>query len=169
MTRGGDSWGDAAEVVRRIPFVEENGQRRGRMAHRAIVVSHKVNGVSKLHSQLMTRHIFADFAHMFPERFTNVTNGITPRRWLAQASPSMSSLIDTQIGTHWRRDLFELAKLRNLRNDDAFIAAFHEANRQNKLRLPQRLPQTHRVSFHPEALFTLRGQPIQENHRQLLH
>ncbi len=78
------------------------------MAYLAIVASHKVNGVSKLHSQLMTQNIFSDFARMYPERFTNVTNGITPRRWLAQASPSLSSLIDERLGPRWRTDLFEL-------------------------------------------------------------
>ena len=84
-------------MIRRISLVDEYGQRRVRMAYLAIVASQKVNGVSKLHSQLMTRDIFADFARIYPERFTNVTNGITPRRWLAQASPSLSSLIDQQM------------------------------------------------------------------------
>ncbi|MGF6779563.1 glycogen/starch/alpha-glucan phosphorylase [Paraburkholderia sp. GAS334] len=161
--------GHDAEMIRRISLVDEYGQRRVRMAHLAIVASQKVNGVSKLHSQLMTKHIFADFAHMFPERFTNVTNGVTPRRWLAQASPSMSSLIDQQIGTHWRRDLFELAKLRELRNDDAFVAAFHEAKRQNKLRLAHRLSHATGVSIDPEALFDLQVKRIHEYKRQLLN
>ena len=108
-------------MIRRISLVDEYGQRRVRMAYLAIVASHKVNGVSKLHSQLMTRDIFADFARIYPDRFTNVTNGITPRRWLAQASPSLSSLIDQQIGPHWRSNLFELEQLRNLRTDSGFI------------------------------------------------
>ena len=89
-----EKFGLDADLIRRISLVDEYGQRRVRMAHLAIVASHKVNGVSKLHSQLMTQNIFSDFARMYPERFTNVTNGITPRRWLAQASPSLSSLID---------------------------------------------------------------------------
>jgi glycogen phosphorylase len=125
--------------------------------------------VSKLHSQLMTRDIFADFAKIWPERFTNVTNGVTPRRWLAQSSPSMSKLIDEQIGTHWRRDLFELAKLRDLRDDPSFIHAFHEAKRQNKLRLIHRLQHHTKMTFDPEAMFDLQVKRIHEYKRQLLN
>jgi starch phosphorylase len=157
------------DLIRRISLVDEYGQRRVRMAHLAIVASQKVNGVSKLHSQLMTRDIFADFARMYPDRFTNVTNGITPRRWLAQASPSLSSLIDAQIGTHWRTDLFELAKLRELRNDPAFVEAFREAKRQNKIRLGHRLMHQTGVSFDPDALFDLQVKRIHEYKRQLLN
>jgi starch phosphorylase len=161
--------GHDAEMIRRISLVDEYGQRRVRMAYLAIVASQKVNGVSKLHSQLMTRDIFADFARIYPERFTNVTNGITPRRWLAQASPSLSSLIDQQIGTHWRRDLFELEKLRDLRNDSGFVDAFREAKRQNKLRLAHHLAHHTKVSFDPNALFDLQVKRIHEYKRQLLN
>jgi starch phosphorylase len=161
--------GHDAEMIRRISLVDEYGQRRVRMAYLAIVASQKVNGVSKLHSQLMTRDIFADFARIFPERFTNVTNGITPRRWLAQASPSLSSLIDQQIGTHWRRDLFELERLRDLRNDSAFVEAFREAKRQNKLRLAHHLAHHTKISFDPNALFDLQVKRIHEYKRQLLN
>jgi len=150
--------GHDAEMIRRISLVDEYGQRRVRMAYLAIVASQKVNGVSKLHSQLMTRDIFADFARLYPERFTNVTNGITPRRWLAQASPSLSSLIDAQIGTHWRRDLFELERLRDLRNDSAFVDAFREAKRQNKLRLAQHLAPPHEGLVRPRCAVRSAGE-----------
>jgi starch phosphorylase len=139
------------------------------MAYLAIVASHKVNGVSKLHSQLMTRDIFADFARIYPDRFTNVTNGITPRRWLAQANPSLSSLIDQQIGKDWRSNLLELDQLRALRNDSAFIDAFREAKRQNKLRLVQRLAHHTKLHFDPDALFDLQVKRIHEYKRQLLN
>ncbi|MCO4876077.1 glycogen/starch/alpha-glucan phosphorylase [Paraburkholderia caribensis] len=161
--------GHDVDMIRRISLVDEYGQRRVRMAHLAIVASQKVNGVSKLHSQLMTRDIFSDFAKIWPERFTNVTNGVTPRRWLAQSSPSMSHLIDQQIGTHWRRDLFELGKLRDLRDDPSFIHAFHEAKRQNKLRLIQRLQHHTKMTFDPDALFDLQVKRIHEYKRQLLN
>jgi starch phosphorylase len=161
--------GHDGEMIRRISLVDEYGQRRVRMAYLAIVASHKVNGVSKLHSQLMTRDIFSDFARIYPDRFTNVTNGITPRRWLAQASPSLSSLIDQQIGKHWRSNLFELEQLRSLRNDSAFIDAFHEAKRQNKLRLVQRLAHHTKLHFDPDALFDLQVKRIHEYKRQLLN
>ncbi|WNC92329.1 glycogen/starch/alpha-glucan phosphorylase [Paraburkholderia sp. FT54] len=161
--------GHDAEMIRRISLVDEYGQRRVRMAYLAIVASHKVNGVSKLHSQLMTRDIFADFARIYPDRFTNVTNGITPRRWLAQASPSLSSLIDQQIGKHWRSNLFELEQLRNLRTDSGFIDAFREAKRQNKLRLVHRLAHHTKLHFDPDALFDLQVKRIHEYKRQLLN
>jgi starch phosphorylase len=117
----------------------------------------------------MTRDIFADFARIYPDRFTNVTNGITPRRWLSQASPSLSSLIDKQIGTHWRSNLFELEQLRELRHDTAFVDAFREAKRQNKLRLVQRLAQHTKLTFDPDALFDLQVKRIHEYKRQLLN
>jgi starch phosphorylase len=116
----GEKFGRDVDLIRRISLVDEYGQRRVRMAHLAIVASHTVNGVSKLHSQLMTQNIFADFARMYPDRFTNVTNGITPRRWLSQASPKLSSLIDERLGPRWRTDLFELGRLREWRDDPEF-------------------------------------------------
>ncbi|MEL2304223.1 glycogen/starch/alpha-glucan phosphorylase, partial [Klebsiella pneumoniae] len=79
--------------------------RRVRMAWLAVVVSHKVNGVSELHSNLMVQSLFADFAKIFPGRFTNVTNGVTPRRWLAVANPSLSAVLDEHLGRNWRTDL----------------------------------------------------------------
>ncbi|MDQ7982070.1 glycogen/starch/alpha-glucan phosphorylase [Paraburkholderia sp. SARCC-3016] len=169
LKRVSEHSGHDVDMIRRISLVDEYGQRRVRMAHLAIVASQKVNGVSKLHSQLMTRDIFADFARMYPERFTNVTNGVTPRRWLAQASPSMSSLIDQQIGARWRRDLFELSKLRELKNDPAFVDAFREAKRQNKQRLVQRLSEHTKIGFDPDALFDLQVKRIHEYKRQLLN
>ncbi|MFL9874453.1 glycogen/starch/alpha-glucan phosphorylase [Paraburkholderia megapolitana] len=169
LKRVGEQSGHDTEMIRRISLIDEYGQRRVRMAHLAIVASHKVNGVSKLHSQLMTRDIFADFARLFPERFTNVTNGITPRRWLAQASRPLSALIDERIGTHWRSDLFDLAKLRDLADDASFAEAFREAKRQNKIRLTQRLAQQLKVTVDPDALFDLQVKRIHEYKRQLLN
>ncbi|MGH8780171.1 glycogen/starch/alpha-glucan phosphorylase [Paraburkholderia sp.] len=169
LQRVSEHLGHDTEMIRRISLIDEYGQRRVRMAHLAIVASQKVNGVSKLHSQLMTRDIFADFARMFPERFTNVTNGITPRRWLSQASRPLSALIDERIGTHWRRDLFELAKLREFADDPTFADAFRGAKRQNKLRLTQHLAQQLKVNVDPNALFDLQVKRIHEYKRQLLN
>ena len=157
------------DMIRRISLVDEYGQRRVRMAYLAIVASHRVNGVSKLHSQLMTRDIFSDFARLFPERFTNVTNGITPRRWLAQASPPLAGLIDEAIGRRWRSDLFALADLRTLRGDAAFEEAFRAAKRSNKVRLAHRLTQHTGLAFDPDALFDMQVKRIHEYKRQLLN
>src|SRR5207342_348314 len=93
--------GDEA-MVARMSLIDEHGERRVRMAALAIVASHKVNGVSALHSQLMVETIFADFAQLWPDRFINITNGVTPRRWLIQANPALSRLIDRTIDTGWR-------------------------------------------------------------------
>ncbi|HTR11030.1 MAG TPA: glycogen/starch/alpha-glucan phosphorylase [Paraburkholderia sp.] len=157
------------DLIRRISLVDEYGQRRVRMAYLAIVASHKVNGVSKLHSQLMTRDIFGDFARLFPERFTNVTNGITPRRWLSLASPPLARLVDEAIGPRWRSDLFELGALRKLRGDAAFEAAFRAAKRSNKARLAQRAHQRTGIAFNPDALFDMQVKRIHEYKRQLLN
>ncbi|WP_321886508.1 glycogen/starch/alpha-glucan phosphorylase [Paraburkholderia bannensis] len=157
------------DFIRRISLVDEYGQRRVRMAYLAIVASHKVNGVSKLHSQLMTRDIFADFARLFPDRFTNVTNGITPRRWLAQASPPLAHLVDEAIGPNWRGDLFALDGLRKFSGDAAFGERFRAAKRANKVRLIERMTARTGLSFNPDALFDMQVKRIHEYKRQLLN
>jgi starch phosphorylase len=169
LKEASEHFGHDVELIRRISLVDEYGQRRVRMAHLAIVASQKVNGVSKLHSQLMEREFFNDFARMYPERFTNVTNGITPRRWLAQASRPLSSLIDSSIGANWRKDLFELSKLREFKNDAEFTAAFRAAKRRNKIRLAQRLLHDTGIPVHPDALFDMQVKRIHEYKRQLLN
>jgi starch phosphorylase len=102
--------GDDA-LLARVSIIDETGSRRVRMAALAIIASHKVNGVSALHSDLMVQTIFADYARIFPDRFHNVTNGVTPRRWLMQANPALSTLLDSAIGREWRHDLTGLAAL----------------------------------------------------------
>jgi glycogen phosphorylase len=165
----GEKFGRDMELIRRISLIDEYGQRRVRMAHLAIVASHTVNGVSKLHSHLMTQDIFSDFARMYPERFTNVTNGITPRRWLSQASPALSTLIDQRLGTHWRTDLSQLERLREWRDDPEFAKAFHDAKFASKLRLTARAKKETGAIIDPNALFDLQVKRIHEYKRQLLN
>jgi starch phosphorylase len=169
LKEASEHFGHDIDVIRRVSLVDEFGQRRVRMAHLAIVASQKVNGVSQLHSQLMEREFFSEFARFFPERFTNVTNGITPRRWLSQANPPLSKLIDSHIGTNWRTDLFELSKLRALKDDAAFTSEFRAAKRRNKIRLAQRLLHETGCVVHPDALFDLQVKRIHEYKRQLLN
>ncbi len=157
------------ELLRRISLVDEQGERRVRMAYLAVVASTKVNGVSQLHSELMKQSIFADFAKIFPERFNNKTNGITPRRWLSQANKPLAALIDSRIGTHWRRDLDELAKLRPLVDDAAFVTAFRAAKRQNKERLARWVVKNTGVSLNLDSLFDVQVKRIHEYKRQLLN
>ncbi len=90
--------GPDVELMRRVSLIDEQGERRVRMAYLAVVASHSVNGVSALHSELMRESIFADFARVWPQRFNNKTNGVTPRRWLAHANPGLAALLDSRIG-----------------------------------------------------------------------
>jgi starch phosphorylase len=140
------------------------------MAYLSVLASHKVNGVSRLHSELIVRTIFADFARLFPDRFCNKTNGITPRRWLAQANPPLSALIDSRIGAGWRRHLDELAQLRPLADDAEFKNAFRLAKQQNKQRLVQYIAdRLHGPKLDPQGLFDVQVKRMHEYKRQLLN
>jgi len=157
------------ERMRRVSLIDEGGERRVRMAYLAVVASHKVNGVSALHSDLMTRSIFADFAKLFPERFNNKTNGITPRRWLSLANPALSKLIDARIGGEWRRDLEQLGKLRDLAGDHEFAQQFRAAKLANKERLAGYIQDKLGITIDPNSLFDVQVKRIHEYKRQLLN
>lgn len=156
-------------LLRRISLIEERGVRRVRMAHLSVLASHKINGVSALHSKLVTETIFSDFVHLYPERFCNKTNGITPRRWLAQANPALSSLIDSRIGPDWRRDLDQLAQLRDIADDAEFQNAFRLVKQQNKRRLVDVIARTTGVMVSPDSLFDVQAKRMHEYKRQLLN
>ncbi|MEN9657670.1 MAG: hypothetical protein RL571_1135 [Pseudomonadota bacterium] len=158
-----------ADLIRRVSLVDESGERKIRMAYIAVVASHKVNGVSALHSQLMKSTIFADFARIYPERFTNVTNGITPRRWLAQANRPLAALIDDKIGKTWRVNLDELAELKPWAEDEDFIIRFMAAKRQNKQRLVRYIATHLGGVVSCDALFDVQVKRIHEYKRQLLN
>ncbi len=159
-------------LIERVSLINESshgGERRLRMAHLSIVASHKVNGVSALHSDLMVQTIFADFAKIFPGRFTNVTNGVTPRRWLVQANPTLSSFIDTQIGVEWRSDLDRLADLRGVAKKRGVGSAFLKAKLANKQRLADVVRRELGVVIDPKSLFDVQVKRIHEYKRQLLN
>ncbi|WPC67382.1 glycogen/starch/alpha-glucan phosphorylase [Rhodoferax ferrireducens] len=160
---------DDHALLRRISLIEERGVRRVRMAHLSVLSSHKVNGVSALHSQLMVDTIFSDFVRMYPERFCNKTNGITPRRWLSLANPSLSTLIDSRIGPDWRRDLDQLAQLRDLADEPEFQNAFRLAKQQNKRRLTDLMARCPGVIVDPHSLFDVQVKRMHEYKRQLLN
>ena len=157
------------EFLRRLSLVDESGERRVRMAHLSIVGSHKVNGVSALHSKLLVQTIFADFASLWPGRFTNMTNGVTPRRWLAQANPSLSSLIDSTIGSGWRLDLTQLARLKPHAEREDFRKAFMAVKHANKARLAAHIEASTGVAVDPASLFDVQVKRIHEYKRQLLN
>ena len=162
-------FGSDMDLMRRLSLIDESGERRVRMAYLAVVASHKVNGVSKLHSALMKASIFGDFARVFPERFNNKTNGITPRRWLAQANPSLSGVIDGRIGHDWRRQLDHLAALRASVDDPAFIDAVSKSKQENKLRLAAWVDTHLGLCLNPASLFDVQIKRMHEYKRQLLN
>jgi starch phosphorylase len=157
------------DFLRRMSLVDEGGERRVRMAHLSIVGSHKINGVSALHSELLVKTIFADFASLWPERFTNMTNGVTPRRWLAQANPGLSSLVDTTIGSGWRLDLDQLKRLAPHAERDDFRKAFMAVKHANKARLAAHIQASTGITVDPASLFDVQVKRIHEYKRQLLN
>ncbi len=160
--------GDEA-MAARVSLIDESGERRVRMAALAIVASHKVNGVSALHSQLMVETVFADFARLWPERFINITNGVTPRRWLAQANPGLARLLDRHIGSGWRSDLTQLALLAPIAADAALGRALLAVKRANKLRLAEHIRAGLGIAVDPDSLFDVQIKRIHEYKRQLLN
>ena len=160
--------GDSGFLAR-LSLIDESGERRVRMANLSIVGSHKVNGVSALHSELLVQTIFADFANLWPERFTNMTNGVTPRRWLAQANPGLSGLLDRTLGTAWRRDLDALQALRDHAGSAAFRREFTDVKRANKARLATLIERKCGVRVNPDSLFDVQVKRIHEYKRQLLN
>jgi len=155
--------------LRRLSLIDEHGDRRVRMAHLSIVGSHLVNGVSALHSDLLVKTIFADFASLWPDRFTNMTNGVTPRRWLAQANPGLTALIDRQLGREWRLDLDRLRGLRSQVDDNAFLDAFMAVKLGNKQRLAAHIAASTGIAVDPTSLFDVQVKRIHEYKRQLLN
>ena len=161
--------GGSPELLRKVSLVDEAGERRVRMAYLAVVTSHSVNGVSALHSELMKESIFFDFAKLWPERFNNKTNGITPRRWLAQANPALSAVLDKQVGTGWRRDLNQLSGLNAVLTQPKVIEAFQGAKLANKQRLAAWVQANMGLTIPTDALYDVQVKRIHEYKRQLLN
>jgi len=139
------------------------------MAHLAVVGSHKVNGVSKLHTRLMKETIFSEFDRLYPDRFISITNGITPRRWLNQANPRLSSLITSRIGSEWMTHLEELKKLVPLADDPEFASTFWEVKQWNKKRLAALIKRNLGIEVNTQSLFDVQVKRLHEYKRQLLN
>lgn len=163
--------GDHA-LASRVSLIDEGnhgGERRVRMASLALVASHRVNGVAALHSELMVQTIFADYARVWPDRFHNVTNGVTPRRWLQQANPLLSQLLDSRIGEGWRKDLAELSQLGALAADRELGEEFLAVKRANKERLAAVIRRELGLTVNVDSLFDIQIKRIHEYKRQLLN
>jgi starch phosphorylase len=157
------------ERVRRMSLVEEGPERRIRMANLAIVGSHSTNGVAAIHSRLLRTMTVRDLAEMFPERFNNKTNGVTPRRWLLLANPELARTITAAIGGGWMTDLSQLSKLRPLESDSAFRSAFLKAKRDAKSKFADWLRASSGQKVDPDTIFDCQIKRIHEYKRQLLN
>ncbi len=155
-------------VRERLALIDPHSQR-ARMGHLSVLASHRVNGVSAVHSDLVREKLFADFAALFPDRFCNVTNGVTPRRWLAEANPGLAQLVDSAIGPGWRADLGQLAGLREMASDAAFRQRFREVKAANKQQLADFIVQTTGIAVDPGSLFDVQIKRFHEYKRQLLN
>ncbi len=156
-------------LLRRISLIDEEHGKRVRMSHLAIVGSHKINGVAKLHSHLMQTTIFRDFAKLYPDRFINITNGVTPRRWLDQANQGLSALITEAIGPAWINDLERLRDLQPFADDAAFRERFRSVKCANKVVWAGKCLSLTGVAINPASLFDAQVKRIHEYKRQLLN
>ena len=157
------------EKQQRVSLIAEDGEKRVRMAHLAIVGSHSLNGVSALHSTILKEKIFKDFYDLDPEKFNNKTNGITQRRWLKLANPRLSGLIEKVIGNEYATDLFALEKLRALADDTGFHDKWAEVKRQNKDEFSTWVAKQLNVAVNSHSLFDFQVKRLHEYKRQLLN
>ena len=153
----------------RVSLFEDGPDRKVRMANVAIVGTHSTNGVSAIHSELLRKTTVPDFCELFPERFNNKTNGVTPRRWLLRANPDLATLLTSAVGPGWETDLCALRKIDPLATDTAFCEQFMAAKRRAKLRFVDWTRTTAGISLDPDTLFDVQIKRIHEYKRQLLN
>ncbi len=157
------------EMYRDASIVEEGSPKNIRMANLAVIGSHSVNGVSQMHAQLLKDKLMPHFAEVFPDRFRGITNGVTPRRWLLQANPDLSSLLTKTIGDGWITDLSQLKALESHADDRGFRNDFADAKLVAKKRLAQWVMNELHIEIEPTALFDVQVKRIHEYKRQMLN
>jgi starch phosphorylase len=157
------------QKIRNVSIFEEGSTKQIRMANLSIVGSFSVNGVSKLHTEILKNKVFKDFCDIWPEKFNNKTNGITQRRWLLQSNPELSKLITESIGDKWIVDLDELKNLEKFLDDSVFMNKFNEAKQKNKIRLSNYILKNLGTKVDPESIFDVQVKRIHEYKRQLLN
>ncbi|MFV0431775.1 MAG: glycogen/starch/alpha-glucan phosphorylase [Alphaproteobacteria bacterium] len=156
------------KILQKLSLIDDNS-RSVRMAHLAIVGSHKVNGVAALHSELLKRFMFPEFNEVYPNKFVNETNGVTPRRWLYQSNKELSGLISDKIGQNWVKNLHELRQLEDYIHDADFRAKFAEVKKARKVKLAQLIQKRLNITINPDALIDTQVKRIHEYKRQLLN
>ncbi len=162
-------WPGDTDRQRRMSIIEEGKESHVRMAYLAIVGSFSVNGVAALHSKLLVNGLFKDFYEMWPGKFNNKTNGVTPRRWLSHCNPNLSELVTDAIGDKWVNHLSELENLRPLANDSTFKQKWYDVKQRNKIELAKLVKDKCDVAFNPDFLFDVQVKRIHEYKRQLLN
>ena len=162
-------WPGDNERMGRMSIIEEGAVPQVRMAYLAIVGSFSVNGVAALHSQLLIQGLFRDFYELWPAKFNNKTNGVTPRRWIAQSNPGLTNLVTENIGDGWVADLQQIRKIAELADVPEFRSRWHEVKQANKVRLSALVQAKCCVTFNPEGLFDVQVKRIHEYKRQLLN
>ena len=155
--------------VERMSIIDESGEKYVRMANLAVVGSHAINGVAELHSELVKSQLFADFHEMAPESFHNVTNGVTPRRFMALSNPGLARLIDEKVGEGWLTDLDRLKGLEAYANDAGFQQAWADVKLDNKMRLAKIIKHRTGIAVDPASLFDIQVKRIHEYKRQHLN
>ena len=162
-------WPLDLDRVRRLSMIEEGDEKQVRMAHLAIIGSHSVNGVSELHSNLLKTSLVPDFHELYPGKFNNKTNGISPRKWLLKANPDLARLLNESLGSGWVTDLEQLRQLERLGADPVFQQKFRAVKKANKERLAAIILQSCGVVVDPESLFDVQVKRIHEYKRQVLN
>jgi len=162
-------YGDDGEKMKQLSCIEEDGEKRVNMAHLAIIGSHTVNGVAFIHSELIKKHLFRPFYELWPGKFQNKTNGITPRRWLLLCNPMLADLISDKIGDEWPVHLDQLSKLKQWAKDLTFQDEVMKVKQNNKNKLAAYLKEQTGVDINPCSLFDIQVKRIHEYKRQLLN
>ncbi|MDR0518398.1 MAG: glycogen/starch/alpha-glucan phosphorylase [Fibromonadaceae bacterium] len=163
-------WPGENDRVERMSIIQEGDEKMVRMGYLSVIGSHSVNGVAALHSELLKSHLFKDFYELWPERFNNKTNGVTPRRWIAKANPAMTAIVNKKIGNSWIGNLDEIKNLESYADDAGFHADFIKAKTENKKRLINYIKQAQDVDIiNPDSIFDVQVKRIHEYKRQLLN
>jgi starch phosphorylase len=162
-------WPNDSNILKRMSIIEEGADKKVQMANLAIVGSHSVNGVSALHSNIIKDNLFKDFYAMWPKKFNNKTNGITPRRWLTLCNPRLAKLITDSIGDGWTKDLFKLKDLAGLTKDSSFLKKWENVKLENKKLLSNIILKNDNIEIDPESIFDCQIKRLHEYKRQLMN
>jgi starch phosphorylase len=162
-------WPNNNEMRAKLSMIEEGHEKKVRMAHLCVVTAHKVNGVAQIHSDLVKSDLFPEFNQLYPNKLTNVTNGITPRRWLKACNPLLSNLLNKTISDDWAKNLNSLKLLKSSADDQAFQKEFMSIKRQNKVSLAAEIKTLTGVDVSPDAIFDVQIKRLHEYKRQHLN